>query len=420
MPTLTRPNIRRLEPDAFWWCTGIEDTFISARSGRTGRRLDEYELTDHYGRWSEDLALMAGLGVGAARYGIPWYRINPAPGKWDWTLADRPLGRLLDLGIEPIIDLVHYGVPDWIEGAFADEAFPDRLAEYARRVAERYRGTIFAFTPLNEPRITAWYAGRLGWWPPNFRSWRGFAGVLASIARGIALASAEIRSAHPWNLIVHADGADNYRTDDAALASEVLLRQEMVYLPLGLVSGQIGEGTLMARWLMAHHVADETLEWHRSHPEPPDILGLNVYPMFSNKVLRRASGRLRLTSVVKRDGLMTDAVTAARQRWNGPLMITETATRGSVRRRQGWLEQSVSEVKGLREAGCPVIGYTWWPMISHVAWAYREGGREVGDYLEKMGLWDLHPAALDRQETAAAVSYRSIISGGVAPLPRQG
>ena len=66
-----------LEPSAFEWLAGIEDTFITAPSARTGRTLDEYELTGHYDRVEEDLGLFAGLGLRAVRYGIPWHRINP-------------------------------------------------------------------------------------------------------------------------------------------------------------------------------------------------------------------------------------------------------------------------------------------------------------------------------------------------------
>jgi beta-glucosidase len=45
----TRSELPRLtEPGAFWWSTGIEDTFITTPHPATGRTLDEYELTGHY------------------------------------------------------------------------------------------------------------------------------------------------------------------------------------------------------------------------------------------------------------------------------------------------------------------------------------------------------------------------------------
>src|SRR5438105_6175255 len=128
---------RLLEPACFEWLLGIEDTFITAPHAKTGRTLDEYELTGHYERWREDIELFAQAKVRAVRYGIPWHRINPAPGRWDFEWTDAAIERLLELGIAPIIDLVHYGVPPWIEGAWLAADFPQHMAEYATRVAQR-------------------------------------------------------------------------------------------------------------------------------------------------------------------------------------------------------------------------------------------------------------------------------------------
>jgi len=178
---------RLTEASAFLWATGIEDTFITAPWAQTGRILDEYELTDHYRRCYDDAALIKQLGVSTARYGIPWHRINPARGVWDWDWTDRALHRLLELQIDPIVDLVHYGLPAWIEGAYLNPAYPELVASYAAQVAQRFKGRIRAYTPLNEPRVTAWYCGKLGWWPPNRRGWRGFVQVMLAICRGIVL-----------------------------------------------------------------------------------------------------------------------------------------------------------------------------------------------------------------------------------------
>ncbi len=58
--------------------------------------MDTYELTDHYARRDADIGLMAQLGVKAARYGVPWHRIQPAPDVWDWEWSDRALESLLE------------------------------------------------------------------------------------------------------------------------------------------------------------------------------------------------------------------------------------------------------------------------------------------------------------------------------------
>src|SRR4051812_27543801 len=106
--------------ESFMWATGIEDTFITAACPKTGRTLDEYELTGHYKHWRADLGLMKELGVSAARYGIPWHRIQPERDKWEWQWADQTIELLGELGIEPILDLVHYGLPGWLEGAYVN------------------------------------------------------------------------------------------------------------------------------------------------------------------------------------------------------------------------------------------------------------------------------------------------------------
>src|SRR5688572_394163 len=88
------------EPGRFMWATGIEDTFITDPWPKTGRTLDEYELTGHYQHWRQDLLLMRQTGVKVARYGIPWHLVQPEPERWDWSWADRSLDFMLDLGIE--------------------------------------------------------------------------------------------------------------------------------------------------------------------------------------------------------------------------------------------------------------------------------------------------------------------------------
>ncbi len=67
----------------FIWASGIENTFVpQTRPGH--RALDEYRLMGHYEHWREDLALARGLGLQALRWGVPWYRVEPLPGEFDW------------------------------------------------------------------------------------------------------------------------------------------------------------------------------------------------------------------------------------------------------------------------------------------------------------------------------------------------
>ena len=188
---------------------------------------------------------MAELGVQTVRYGIPWHRISPAPGQWDWTWADGPIERLLASGIHPIVDLVHYGAPAWIEGAWANPGLPDHMAEYAARAAERFQGRVRRWTPLNEPRITAWGCGMSGLWPPGRRGWRGFVGVLLAVCRATVLAGKALRAADPQNVIVAMDAANRWlppQPAEPALVAATEFRRNLAFLALDLTAGRVDRG----------------------------------------------------------------------------------------------------------------------------------------------------------------------------------
>ena len=59
----------------------------------------------------------------------------------------------------PIVDLCHFGVPDWI-GNFQNPDFPKLFADYARAFAERFPW-VQLYTPVNEMFICAHVLGRL-------------------------------------------------------------------------------------------------------------------------------------------------------------------------------------------------------------------------------------------------------------------
>ncbi|PTY07239.1 glycoside hydrolase [Opitutaceae bacterium EW11] len=410
---------RLLDPDAFLWCTGIEDTFVTAPWQKTGRTLDEYELTGHYDRWRDDLRLIAELRVSAARYGIPWHRINPARGVWDWSWADAAIDRLLELGIEPIVDLVHYGLPAWIEKAYLNPDFAERMAEYAGRAAERWRGKVFAYTPLNEPRITAWYCGRIGWWPPFGRSWKSFVTVMDGVCRGIVRTVQTLKSVDPEILIAHVDATDLYDTDDPGLDDEAQHRQEIVFLALDLVSGRVGEGHRLRSWLSRQGLPDESLAWFSDNAVELPLIGINLYPMFTQKrLLRSGSGRFRI-AMPYADGRLIDRLAAMYwERYHAPLFISETASVGAVKRRRAWMEESLVAVRRVREQGIGLVGYTWWPLFALVTWAYRQGTNPPPYYLKQMGLWDLDER-LNRISTELVPVFRRHVEAGSADVGRR-
>ncbi len=54
-----------------------------------------------------------------------------------------------------------------------------------------------------------------------------------------------------------------------------------------------------------------------------------------------------------------------------------------------------------------MVGYVWWPLFSLIGWAYRQGDKDLREYLLNMGLWDLDPNTLDRIPTPLVEEFKS-------------
>src|ERR1044071_3477312 len=107
---------------AFMFATGIENSYPTIAGGV---RVDEMEKCGHYERWQEDLALVHEMGIRFLRWGPALYKTHLGPGRYDWAWTDAVMAEMTRLEIVPIVDLCHFGVPDWL-GNFQNPEFKDR------------------------------------------------------------------------------------------------------------------------------------------------------------------------------------------------------------------------------------------------------------------------------------------------------
>jgi beta-glucosidase len=396
----------------FRFAVGIEDTFVPhAFPGH--RALDEYELTQHYRFWFQDLGLAAAAGAGAIRYGLPWYRLNPAPGRFVWDWADRVVDRLDELGLEAIVDLVHYGTPLWLDNAFLNTDFPARLAEYAAALAERYRGRLRLWTPMNEPQITAMHCGEQGIWPPRLAGHDGYVKLVRAIVRGVVAAQRAVADASGGQAnFVHVEATFRYAGATGAFAEEVELLRARQFLIQDLLCGRVDDGHRLAGYLRRHGFGEDDLAWCAANPAEPDVLGINYYPHLTTTHYRPGE-RLPVAHRPRRDDWtagLEELLRAFAGRYGYPLMVTETSVLGDAARRLAWLDASMELVAELREEGMELVGYTWWPLFDLVGWEYRDAFGPVGEHLVRMGLYDLaadETGTLHRRPTPVADRFRS-------------
>lgn len=397
--------------DAGWtWAVGIEDTFIGHPFGRRARVLDEYALIDHYRRWRTDIDLIASLGVRCMRYGVPWYRVNPAPGAWDWSWLDRVMDHLARREIRPLFDLVHYGTPLWLRRSFVDPDYPMRVAEYAAVMVDRYGDLAFGWTPLNEPVVNADFCGLRGMWPPHLRGDRGYDRVIFGIADGISRTTAAIRELRPEATIVAVEPCDIVTTEEPALEGAVRLRWGKLFLPLDLVMGRVDQDHPAHDRLLAAGVPEARLERLVADPQVPDVVGVNFYPNMSRARYVTSRGAMRRRWMYATADDLVTALTEFHRHAGRPVMVTETSDMAPVERRARWMDDSIGAVTAARSSGLPVVGYTWFPVFSHIDWRWRHGPYERVAYWCHMGLWDLDER-LRRNRTPLVDRYAAIVAG---------
>src|SRR5256885_1616016 len=199
----------------FMFATGIECSNPVA-VGADGRRhrIDELELTFHYTHWKNDLRLVREIGVDYLRYGPPCHRVHLGPGRYDWEFTDGVFAEMRRLGITPIVDLCHFGVPDWI-GDFQNPDWPQLFAEYAAEFARRFPWVRF-YTPVNEINVCAKLSTVVGLWNERARgNHRAFVTAIRNLCTANLLAIEAILTVRPDAVFIQSESAEYFHLGGA-------------------------------------------------------------------------------------------------------------------------------------------------------------------------------------------------------------
>lgn len=419
------------------WLLGIEDTCVYPPAGSSMGRLDEHRLTGHDDHWRDDFDRIKRLGATGLRYGVSWPLVHTAPDEFDWAVLDERFDYAVHtLGLTIVADLVHYGTPTWLDGSFADPRYPEAIALFAGRFAERYRGVVDHITPLNEPITTASFCGLRGVWPPALSGWDGWTTVTLQIVEGLRRSIRAIRQANPGAVVVHVEASALYETRDPALEADVERHEAIARLPTELLLGRVGARHPLRAFLLEHGADAARLDSFGRDVPAIDVLGVNYYPDLTPRILRRqGDGIAQVTADRGTDGLRR-VLEDAHARYGLPMAVTETSIEGTEEVRRDWLEASTALVTEMQAAGCDIRGYTWWPLLDFVDWSYASGGRNVEEFVldagsglaadeerfaapteglapffRRMGLVTIADEASTRVETSAARSF-----GRLAPI----
>lgn len=341
---------------------------------------DQVVLTGHDVR-EDDLDRFAALGLGTLRFPVLWERTAPVGlDRADWRWPDSRLARARALGLRPIVTLLHHGSGP-AGTNLLDPSFPERLAAYARAVAERYPW-VTAYTPVNEPITTARFSALYGLWYPHVRSDLEFLRAVLAECRATALAMKAIREVVPEAELVQTE--DLGRTSGTnLLAYQVNFDNDRRWLGLDLLTGRLGSSDRMWRHMRALGIDEASLTWFREHACPPDIVGVNHY-LTSNRYLdtdlaryppdtwgwngRHRYADVAAVRVLEDSGAPADLLEEAWGRYRLPLAITE-AHLGCTREEQlRWLRDMWEAAHTARSRGADVRAVTAWALLGAYDW----------------------------------------------------
>jgi dTDP-4-dehydrorhamnose reductase len=408
---------RSPRPLELW--AGVECTHNRVRD----RWFDQLDRTGHAGR-PADLDLIAATGIRTLRYPVLWERVSRLGGDPDWSWADERLGRLRELGVRPIVGLLHHGSGPPTT-SLVDPAFPTKFAAYARAFAERYPW-VDAYAPINEPLTTARFAGLYGIWHPHGTDPRVFARAFVNQCRAVALAMRQIRAVNPAaELVQNEDVGRVFATP--ALSYEADLQNERRWLTFDLLAGRIDRQHPMWTCLAQPGIDVRELESFVEDPCSIDVFGVDYYitseRMLDERIDRypdRAPGGngrhvyvdLEAVRVCHRLNGWTGALRETWQRYGAPMAVTEAHIACTREEQLRWLRDAWTAAERLRQRGADVRAVTVWSLFGAFDWN-RLVTHEGGFY--ESGAFDLRAPA--PRPTAVATMMRGLATHGAYSVP---
>ncbi len=389
----------------FLFATGIENSNPTIQNGTV--RVDELEKCGHYKFWQRDFELVQELGICFLRYGPPIHTTWLGPGKYDWSFADVTFQDLLRRNIAPIVDLCHFGVPDWL-GNFQNPDFPVLFAQYAQAFAQRFPW-VQLYTPVNEMYICAQFSARYGWWNEQLRGDQPFVTALKYIVKANVLAMQSILEVRPDAIFIQSESSEYFHAENPAAIKPAETMNAERFLSLDLNYGKRVNSQMYEFLLDNGMTRDEYHFFLENNMKRHCIMGNDYYRTNEHRV--SADGSTRAAGEIFGYHVITQQY---HDRYRLPVMHTETNLwQGPCGDEAvNWLWKEWANVLRVRNDGVPIIGFTWYSLTDQVDW--DSALRENNGTLNPLGLYDL-----DRNIRPVGTAYKQLISDWNAVLPAQ-
>ena len=344
-------------PFRSFWMGGFECT---DQLNAFGHRVDFLSVTQHLARMGEDYHNLAQFDIRTVREGIRWSQVEPRPYVYDWSAVARMIAHGKRSGIQQIWDICHFGFPDDLTPLHP--MFARRFAALCRAFARFFREqdavSPLIVTPINEVSFLSWLGGDVRGTSPYCvgQGWEVKYRLMKAYIEGVEA----LKEVDPSIRILTTEPLVNITSNPyenvAARANAQRCHDEQF---------QVTD-------MLAGRMCPEL----RGRPEYLDLLGLNFY--YNNQWVQTTHEFLvwRQAERDPRWAPLHRLLIEAHRRYGRPVVLSETSH--PKEDRPLWMDMIARECIATLEAGVPLWGVCWYPILDRPDWDHLHDWHRAG------------------------------------------
>ena len=333
-----------------------------------GERVDFLNVTRHLDSIDLDYRNLGLLNIRTVREGIRWSQVEKRAYTYDWTVVDRLMEAGRFHGIQQVWDICHFGYPDDLTPLHP--MFARRFAAVCRSFAKFFRSvnptSTLIVTPINEVSFISWLGGDVRGTVPycTGQGWEVKYHLMRAYIEGIEAMrevdpNVRILTTEPLVHITHSRGA-------------------------GLAERAAARDAHEAQFQVTDILAGRMCPELRGRPEYLDLLGYNFY--YDNQWALAPYETLDWKNPDPRWRPLRRLLTEAYGRYGRPMVLSETSH--PKEDRPLWMDTIAQDCVAAMQAGVPLMGVCWYPIIDRPDWDHL-------DVWHQSGIWDRAPGVDD-------------------------
>ncbi len=404
-------------PEDFTWGVATASYQVEgavAEDGRTPSIWDTFSHTpgkiahghtgdiacDQYHRFREDVALMREMGLDAYRFSLSWSRLFPQGGqtlnKKGYDYYTKLIEELLSAGIEPVVTLYHWDLPQELEdaGGWPERSIVDKFVEYAKRCFDLFP-QVKRWITFNEPFCTSILGYHVGVHAPGrtdrAAAYAAIHHLLLAHGKTVQAFRAHQREGEKGQigitLNLYTPRPATRRSEDIAAADRAADLQTRMFLD-PLLGRSYPQRHIEAYPEVNMPIESEDMDTIKA---PIDFLGLNFYTEDAVaadsehpeqfRVVDQYQDHTTMGWPITPEGFYRHIRWIAEETGDLPLYITENGaafhdrlstdgTTCSDPARIDYLRSHLTACRRSIEAGVPLKGYFLWSFIDNFEWAF--------------------------------------------------